>query len=171
MLAHALDIRLLEVLRDELRLVYGVGASGFVTRRPRERYDFRINFTCAPDNVDKLRRRVVDELRAIAQDGVKPDIIEKIKQSRRRAHETDLKLNGHWLGELAYRYRNGEPPQRILEIDRWVDRVSSDALKKAARRYLPPEKMISGILMPEKKQGEKQDAPTAMEATGQQAVP
>jgi zinc protease len=153
MLAHALDIRLLEVLRDELRLVYGVGASGFVTRRPRERYDFRINFTCAPDNVDRLRQRVVDELRAIAQDGVKPDIIEKIKQSRRRAHETDLKLNGHWLGELAYRYRNGEPPQRILEIDRWVNRVSSDALKQAARRYLPPEKMISGILMPEKKAG------------------
>jgi zinc protease len=161
MLAHALDIRLLEVLRDELRLVYGVGASGFVTRRPRERYDFRINFTCAPDNVDQLRQRVLAELRTIAREGVKPDIVEKIKQSRRRAHETDMKLNGHWLGELTDRYRNGEPPQRILEIDRWVNRVSSDVLKQAARRYLPAERMISGVLMPEPTDGQKQQAPTA----------
>jgi zinc protease len=165
MLAHALDIRLLEVLRDELRLVYGVGASGFVTRRPRERYDFRINFTCAPDNVDKLRQRVLAELRTIAREGVKPDIVEKIKQSRRRAHETDLKLNGHWLGELTDRYRNSEPPQRILEIDRWVNRVSSDALRKAARRYLPADRMISGILMPEKTEGETKDPPTAIKVS------
>jgi zinc protease len=161
MLAHALDIRLLEVLRDELRLVYGVGASGFATRAPRQRYDLRINFTCAPENVDKLRARVLDEVRTIAREGVKPDIVEKIKQSRRRAHETDLNLNGHWLGQLTYRYRYAEDPRRILEIDRWVDRVSSDAMKRAARRYLRPERVISGILMPEQKPGDNTPVPTA----------
>jgi zinc protease len=149
MLGHALSIRLREVLREELGGVYGVSASGGISRRPRQRYSFRVEFACAPENVGKLRGKVMDEVVAIAKHGVAQGYLDKIKQTRVRGHETALKENGYWLGQLTHHYRYGEDPRKILDIDRWTKRISSQVLQRAAQRYLDPKKVIAGVLMPE----------------------
>jgi zinc protease len=149
LLGEVLNIRLREVLREELGGVYGVGAGGGINRRPREEYTFTVQFGCAPDNVEKLKGKVMEEITAIQKEGVKPEYLEKIKQARRRAHEVNLKENGFWGGELANAYRYGEDPRKIPEIDKWVNRIDSNLLKTAANKYLKTQTAIAGILKPE----------------------
>ena len=39
---------------------------GGISRRPRQEYTFTVSFGCAPDNVEKLKQAVFDEIKAIA---------------------------------------------------------------------------------------------------------
>ena len=63
--AKSLRIRLREVLREDMGGVYGVSAAGSISRRPRQSTRFTVSFGCAPDNVDKLKKAVFDEVAAI----------------------------------------------------------------------------------------------------------
>jgi zinc protease len=148
-LGEVLSIRLREVLRQEMGGVYGVGARGYITRRPKQEYTFTISFGCAPDKIDTLETKVKEVIAALQKNGISDDYLDKVKQARRRAHEIELKDNGFWERELAEAYRFGEDPRRILDIDSYLARVTSDHVKAAARRYLRPEAYLVGKLKPE----------------------
>ena len=86
--------------RGHGRRLRRVGVRRFIQRRPTAVRLFTIAFGCAPENVDKLEKAVFDEIAAIQKKGIGQDYIDKIKELRRRAHETELKENGYWLHEL-----------------------------------------------------------------------
>src|SRR5207249_4252628 len=67
MLNEVLRIRLREVLREDMGGVYGVGANGGISRRPRQEYTFSVSFGCAPENIDKLEKAVWSEIETIQQ--------------------------------------------------------------------------------------------------------
>ena len=136
MLGEVLSIRLREVLREDMGGVYGVGAGGSIARRPKQEYTFNVGFGCAPENVEKLEKAVFDEIKALAQKGVGEEYLAKVKAIRRRAHETNLRENGWWLRELERAYTFGDDPKLILDFEPWVDKVSSDRVKAAAKKYL-----------------------------------
>jgi zinc protease len=148
-LGEVLSIRLREQLREELGGVYGVGAGGFVARRPRQEYTFSVGFGCAPDNIDALRKKVLDEVAALQKNGIGADYLDKVKQGARRSHEINLKENGFWERELEDAYRYGEDPQRILDIEAYLARITSERVQASARRYLKPSAVVQGILKPE----------------------
>ena len=148
MLGEVLRIRLREVLREDMGGVYGVSASGVVTRRPKQQYVFTVGFGCAPDNIAKLEKAVWDEIKALQSGGIGEDYIAKVKQLRRRAHETSSRDNGYWLRELEQAYTFGDDPRRILEFDAMVDKVTSDRVRAAAKRYLTSTQYILGELRP-----------------------
>jgi zinc protease len=148
-LGQVLSIRLREVLREEMGGVYGVGARGYIAHRPKQEYTFTISFGCAPDKIDALEAKVKDEIVALQKNGISDDYLDKVKQGRRRTHEIELKENGFWERELEDAYRFGENPRRILDIEAYLARVTSDHIKAAARRYLRPEVYVVGRLKPE----------------------
>src|SRR5262249_11197607 len=99
MVGEVLRIRLREILREDMGGVYGVSAGGSISRRPKREFAFTVSFGCAPDNIEKLEKATFDEIAAIQKSGIGADYIAKVKELRRRAHETNLKENGYWLGE------------------------------------------------------------------------
>ncbi len=148
MLTEVLRMRLREVLREDLGGVYGVGASGSIARRPKKEYTFGIGFGCGPDNVDKLEKATFDEIKAIQTNGIGADYIEKIKALRKREHEVSLKENGYWFSELVRSYRYGDDPKQIgADFDAQVEKITSDRVKAAAKKYLGTE-YILGELKP-----------------------
>jgi zinc protease len=149
MLGEALRIRLREVLREDMGGVYGVGASGTVLRRPRAEYTFNVSFGCAPDNLEKLEKAVFDEIKSIQDNGVTDVYVTKIKEMRRRAHEIELAENSYWGRELERAYDYGDDPRLIPDIRAMTDKVSSDRIKAAAKRYLTRSQYILGELKPE----------------------
>jgi zinc protease len=149
MLSQVLQIRLRETLREEMGGVYGVGAGGGISRRPKQRYTFTVSFGCAPENVDKLKQKVLDEIAALQKNGIGEDYLDKVRQTRKRQHEINMKENGFWQSELEDAWRYGEDPKKIPEIDPWIARVSSDRVKAAARRYLHLDAYVQGTLNPE----------------------
>jgi len=148
MLSEVLQMRLREVLREDLGGVYGVGAHGSVARRPKKEYAFTVGFGCAPENVEKLEKATFDEIKAVQIGGIGADYIEKIKALRKRDHEVSMKDNGYWFGELVRAYRYGDDPKQIgADFDAQVEKVSSDRVKAAAKKYLGTE-YILGELRP-----------------------
>lgn len=151
MLREALRIRLREVLREDMGGVYGVQSFGGISRRPTEERAFTVFFGCDPANVAKLKKAVFDEIAAIQKKGVDAAIVDKIKHQRVRQHETELKENGFWARELGRAYTYGDDPREILTFQKWVDAVTSDRIKAAAKRYTSTKQYFSAVLEPASK--------------------
>lgn len=147
-LARVLDIRLREVLREDLGATYGVGVGGSLSRRPRERYSFSISFGCAPGEVDALVETVFHEIQDVIDNGIDPTRLLKVQESQRRRREVDLRENGFWLRALESYYDNGIDPKVLLTYDELVDSVTAEDLQNAAKRYLGVEHHLLGVLDP-----------------------
>jgi zinc protease len=68
-LADALEIRLREVLREDLGGTYNVQVGGSVSRRPEDRYTLDIRFGAAPERLDELVGVVFDEIERFKAEG------------------------------------------------------------------------------------------------------
>lgn len=148
MLTEALRFRLRQILREDMGGVYGVQVGGALGRRPRQEYRLNIAFGCSPDSVQKLKQAVFDEIAAIQKDGVQDEYVSKIQQARRRAHEVALKNNGFWLRELEHAYTHGDDPRRIPDVAPLIDKVSSDRIRAAAKKYASSKQYVLGVLEP-----------------------
>ena len=148
-LAAVLQIRLREVLREDLGGVYGVGVSGSLARRPEERFSFSVSFGCAPENVDSLIEAVRQEMDQIKTEGVESSYVEKVREMQKRSREVDMRENGFWLRALKSYYSIGLDPRLILAHGELVERVESQRIRETARRYLDLEKIFRAVLVPE----------------------
>jgi zinc protease len=72
-----------------------------------------------------------------------------VKELRRRAHETSLKDNGYWLEQLSSAYRFGDDPKLIIDFDTMTNKVTSDRVRAAAKKYLTQKEYVLGELRPE----------------------
>ena len=99
-LANVLEIRLRELLREELGGTYGVRVSGSISRYPDEEYTFRVSFGSAPDRADELVGVVFQQVDSLRLVGPTLEYVKKTQEAQRRAHETNLKENRYWLREL-----------------------------------------------------------------------
>ncbi len=150
-LAEVLEIKLIEKLREEESGVYGVGANAAYSKYPVPRYTFRINFGCAPENVEKLIARTQALINDLKEKGALPADIAKFKAETRRETEVQLKDNQFWLNYLQSQYYNGDDPDEILHEDEQLKKVTVESTKQAANQYFGPNQ-IRLVLMPEKKQ-------------------
>lgn len=149
-LAEVLEIKLIEKLREEESGVYGVSANAAYAKYPVSRYTFRINFGCAPENVEKLIAKTQELITDLKQKGALPADIAKFKAETRRETELQLKDNQFWLGYLQNQYYNGDAPDEVLHEDEQLAKVTVESTKEAASKYFGPN-YIRLVLMPEKK--------------------
>jgi zinc protease len=149
-LSEVLEIKLIEKLREEESGVYGVGASGAYSKYPVPRYTFRINFGCAPENVEKLIAKTKELIDDLKKSGATSGDIAKFKAETRRESEVQLKDNQFWLGYLQNQYYTGDAPDEVLHEDELLKKVTVESTKEGANRYFG-DNLIRLVLMPEKK--------------------
>jgi zinc protease len=116
---------------------------------PWERYDVTISFGSDPGRVEELTRAVFDQIDSVRTRGVPDDVLARVREIARRNHETRLRENGFWLGQLGARERDDEPLESILGQAEQVASVTSDAIRAAARRYLQHDRYARFVLLPE----------------------
>jgi zinc protease len=144
-----LDIELRDRLREALGGTYGVSVSGSISRVPWERYELSISFGSDPGRVEELTRAVFDQIDSVRTRGVSDDVLSRVREIARRNHETRLRENGFWLGQLGARERDGEPLESILTQAERLAAVTSDTIRDAARRYLQTNRYARFVLLPE----------------------
>ena len=157
-LSQVMSMRLRYVLREKLGGVYGVGASGYISRRPHQARSFTIRFGCRPERVDELIKAtfgVIDELAKHGTDGLqedgKPfDYLQKIRETYLRTRETEMRKNAFWADWLARAYRYGDDPTLILDPSHVLARMTSANVKAAARHYLDAHGYFQAVLVPAK---------------------
>ena len=78
-----------------------------------------------------------------------PSFLAKVKETQRRQQETDLQENGYWLRTLRFYYQNGESPEQILELDRYIQSLTAAGVQAAAKQYLRTDNLVEMVLKPE----------------------
>ena len=147
-LADALSIRLREELREDLGGVYGVGVSARADRMLGT-YAFSIGFSCDPERVDELLAATFAEVERFQDDGSTEAVLQKVRESDRRAQQLALRENEAWLHALTTAYRYGEAPMDVLDHSDLIDALSYGALRGAAQRYLDLDRYVQVVLLPE----------------------
>lgn len=148
-LNQALNIRLREILREDMGGVYGVGANGSFSRWPRNRFLTSINFGCDPNMVDELIKAATDELKRLGKEGFEDSYVEKVRETQLRSYEVNSRLNRFWLRNLSFYYRNDMNPLDILSYKDRVQKLTAEDLTKAVQLFYSGENRIKAVLKPE----------------------
>ena len=143
-----LEIRLREVLREDMSGVYGVQVWTDESRRPRQERVFGVYFGCDPANVEKLRDAVVATVATIQKEGLGEEYLAKVRELITRTHETDLRENRFWTFALADAWRYGDDPKDLLDAKPLLDRVTLANVKAAAKKYLDSKDSVLAVLRP-----------------------
>jgi zinc protease len=147
-LSDLLEVRLREVLREDMGAIYGVEVSGGIDKRPRQRYTFTISFGCAPESVQPLVRAVFKEIESIQEKGASESYVDQVRESQRRERETDSKTNEFWLSALESYEVEGLDLRLLPRFEELLQRVTSESLRDSARRYLNEKRYVIGVLDP-----------------------
>lgn len=148
-MTSVLQIKLREVLREDLGGTYGVWISGSGTRYPDEKYRISITFGSDPERVEELTQVVFEQIDSLKTVGTTDLYIDKVKEMRQRQREIDLKENSFWVGSLASLDFNGVDPRRLIQYSALVDSLTADAVQQAAQNYFNMDRYVRVVLYPE----------------------
>jgi zinc protease len=148
-LKEALEIRLLQRLREDESGVYSPGVFKQTGKYPQERYSFIIQFGCAPQNVEKLIASTLDEISKLKTVGPLPENVDKWRTEAKNSHEPQLKTNGFWLGYINGQLQNNEDMEQVNHYNTLLDDVTPAGLKEMAGKYLIGDNYIRLVLLPE----------------------
>ncbi len=143
-----LSIRLREVLREQMGGVYTPAVSSEFSRVPFDAYTLTIGFQCKAADIDALARATRDVIAEVKQKGADETYLTKLINQRTRELEEDYRNNAFWLGRLATRYQFGEDPRQILTLHALTQRITSENLRQAARKFLRDDQYVDAQLTP-----------------------
>ncbi|MEM1182143.1 MAG: insulinase family protein [Acidobacteriota bacterium] len=148
-LSRVMEIRLTDLVREELGATYTIGVSGSIGRWPQELFTLSVNFGCDPSQVDGLVDTLFADFAALRENGPQADRVEKVRENFRREREVQLQRNGFWLGALETYYRNDLDLDKLLAFDELLDMLTPELVHEAAKRYLDESQYVLGVLKPE----------------------
>lgn len=148
-LAKALDIRLREVVREDMSGTYGIGAYERADRFPLPRYALQISFGCSPDRMDTLVAAVNEEIARFIEAPLEPEVVTKVTETQLRQREVQLRENGFWRDTLDFYLWTKENPLDMLRYEDLVKAVDADTIHQAATQFLGTENRAEFRLYPE----------------------
>jgi zinc protease len=148
-MSQVLNLRLREVLREDLGGTYGASVWSFSLRIPQSTYTVGIDFGSDPDRVDELVPAVFSEIEKLQAEGPDPEDLAKILEAMRRDREVSERENGFWRSLLVQRARFGEPLEDDETLGMLLDQISAEGIRDAAVRYLTMDDYVHVTLVPE----------------------
>jgi zinc protease len=149
-LVEVLNIKLIEVLREKMGVIYSGGMNGSLNRIPYGNYSISANLPCAPENVDKVIAATFAEIEKIKQDGADEADLNKVKSAWLKGYQKGMRENGYWMASLQNAFFNNSNPEDILKYEERVQALKPSDLKEAARRYFDMNNYLQVVLYPEK---------------------
>ena len=147
---EVLNIRITDILREKMALIYGGGLSGSLNQVPYENYTINASLPTGPDKVDKVIAATFAEIRRMQEQGPDAADLEKVRQNWLQRHQTLLRENGYWINRLQNALMQGTPLNAILDYEKNVAQLTPAQLQEAARRYFKFDNYVQMVLYPEK---------------------
>lgn len=144
-----LQIALRDVLREDLGQTYNVSVALDQALPQRGGGHIEISFGAAPENIEAMSDRVLEEIQRLRQNGPSADLMNRAKESARRDYETALRQNAYWLGRLVSIHLLGGNPQDILDRAGRIEALTPAVLQDTFRRYFPSTRFTVVTLVPE----------------------
>ena len=150
-MTDVLDIKLREILREDMGGTYGVSVYPNIQQYPKPGYSVNISFGCDPERVNEMVTSIFTQLDTLKAQGPDSIYITKVHETHLRAYETNLKENGYWLNELYYKNYYGEDWMDIVNYPEFVKELSAGMIQNSANKYLDYKNMVQVVLYPEEK--------------------
>ncbi|MFC1661418.1 M16 family metallopeptidase [Gemmatimonadota bacterium] len=148
LMTGALEIRLREVIREDLSGTYGVSVNGGYDKFPEETYSVGISFGADPDRVEELTQAVFQEIHRFQEDGPSPEDVQKVTEQERRDRETNRQENSWWATQLRFADQYGADPLFLLD-ESILEQATAESIQRDARRYLRTDNYVQVTLIPE----------------------
>jgi zinc protease len=143
-----LDIALRDILREDLGQTYTVQVGLSQPLPQRGEGHIEVRFGAAPENLETMTSRVMQEIARLQKDGPSEDLTNRAKESARRTYETSLKQNGYWMGRLQSTTMLGLNPSDILTRSSRIDAVTPASIQDVFKRYFPSDRSTIVTLVP-----------------------
>ncbi len=144
-----LQMRLRDVLREELGGTYSVGVA-YSDTSPQPGYGTTtVQFGSSPENAERLTNVVMQELERFRREGPSDTDVQVVKETEKRELETSMRQNGYWLNSLQAMHLLRRDPLRILQRAARTEALSQDNIHTVIRKYFPPDRYTVVTLMPE----------------------
>ncbi|CAM1365435.1 Peptidase M16 [Tenacibaculum litopenaei] len=149
MLGDVLAIKLTEKLREKEGGVYSSRTRAYMSKMPYDWYNLSVSFPCAPENVAKLQKIVVDEVAHLVKNGPLQSDVEKAQKGMINDFKEDLKKNRYWLRTIKNIDYLKNDKESAIDLEKRVTKVTAKDIQKVAKKYLK-NGYISAVLNPEK---------------------
>jgi zinc protease len=147
--AGVLNIRLREILREEMGGTYGVSVGLSNTPLFKGYGMMVIQFGSSPENVDKMVAATMKEIERLKTEGPSEDDVNKVKELERRDLETNGKQNSYWQGSIQTVHMFGWDPAGIARRDQRTERLNQENIKQMFQKYFPVDRHTLVTLRPE----------------------
>ncbi|MCC7402178.1 MAG: insulinase family protein [Chitinophagaceae bacterium] len=148
-LIDALNIKIIEKLREELGGMYSGGLNGSIQKRPYVHYTIAANIPCGPENVDKLSTALFDIIKNAQEKGVDQKDLDKVKETLKKQYDVSIQSNDAWLTNLSNAFIDQTNPENILDYKAKVDALTTGDLQKAAQKFFNMSNYVLAVLYPE----------------------
>jgi len=146
--SEALDIRLIELVREEIGGTYIIYSFFSLNSVPNENYLFTIQFSTEPERVQELIDIINAEIDRIITEGLDPSYAQKVSESQRSSYEENLERNNWWINQMEFLVENDLGWEYALEKTRWYDALEVSDIQDSARRFLQDSDYAEVILFP-----------------------
>lgn len=147
--ASLLQIRLRDLLREDMGGTYSVSAD-YSNTLPSPGYGTStISFGSSPENASKLAAAVLTEVTRLAAEGPTAEDAAKVREQEKRELETSLKQNGYWLGELQTSITLQRDPALLSSSGDRIETITPERLKAAYQKYYPMNRYTVATLLPD----------------------
>jgi zinc protease len=151
-LAEILNIKVNEVLREKLGLIYSGHVGASLNKMPYGHYTMSVHLPCAPENTGKVADAMMDLIRTLQQQGPEAADLAKVRENWSVSNRRALRENGYWLSHLDGAYANGLDPAHILTFEKRAAALTPADVQAAAKRYFDLGNYVQMTLYPEAKQ-------------------
>ncbi|MFI5128867.1 MAG: M16 family metallopeptidase [Chitinophagales bacterium] len=148
-LIDALNIKIVEKLREEMGGMYSGGLNGGIQKRPYVHYTVSANIPCGPENTVKLTTALFDIIKNAQDKGVDQKDLDKVKETWKKKYRENLQSNDAWLDNLSTAFIDQNNPENILDYEQKVDALTVQDLQKAAKKFLGMNNYVKIVLYPE----------------------
>jgi len=148
-LIDALNIKIVEKLREEMSGMYSGGLSGSIQKRPYVHYTVTANIPCGPENVDKLTDALFGLIKDAQEKGIDQKDLDKVKETWKKQYKVNMQSNDAWLDNLSNAFIDQNNPENILDYEQKVDALTVQDLQNAAKKFLSTTNYIKAVLYPE----------------------
>jgi len=138
-------------LREELGGTYAVSVEPAFSKYPTEEYQISIGFSCDPARVADLTAAAWKVIQDFAQRGPSSEYLAGARGLLDRELETGVQTNADLLNDLTTKVEYGEDVAEVFNLPSFYDRLTTTAVRDAAREYLNVQRYVQVTLRPEGK--------------------
>lgn len=150
-LGEVLNLKVIEVLREKMSMIYGGGFETSMGQHPYGHYSVALSLPTGPENVDKVIAAAFAEINKMKKDGPSAADLEKVKLNWITRQQKSMRENNYWMSQLMGSVTQGRDPAQILRFEQRVRAITPQAVKEAAQRYLNMDNYVQVVLYPEQK--------------------